>query len=321
MRRPREVVALALMMLVGTLGCVLAVAHPLSPRSPVVLEAVLAGVGVAATVLLWAFPRRAALHAGMVLSLLCTGTLVSQSVTAVGSATTSFSFVWIALYAAVFFRRSVARGYAAAAALIMGGALVANPYAGALQTYVMTAFTLTVASEVLGFHVSQLHEASSTDPLTGALNRSGLDAAAHRLFATAARTGSTVAVAVLDLDGFKAVNDARGHAAGDTVLKEFTAALRAELRETDVLARPGGDEFVVLLPGSDSRHVDTLARRVRRHCDVAWSFGAVTTYGDEPLLDVVRRADEVLYRDKAVRRSAPLPTQRASSEAVDRATL
>lgn len=312
--RPREVVALALMLLVGVAGCLVGAAAPLSPRSPVLLDEVLAGVGVVLVAVVWAVPRRASLHLGCVVALLCTAVLVSQAATPVGSATTAYSFVWVALYAAVFFRRPVARLYTAAAGGSLGVALTLDPYRGAPQSFALTLVTLVAASELLGSHVAQLHRVGATDPLTGALNRHGLERAAARVFSAAARAQGSVAVALIDLDGFKLVNDRQGHHTGDALLRDFAAELRAELRDTDVLARSGGDEFVLVLPGADSRHVEAVARRVRRRSRVAWSFGAVTTYGDEPLPEVLRRADALLYRSKATR--VVLPDQRLPAEPV-----
>jgi diguanylate cyclase (GGDEF)-like protein len=300
------------MLVVGGVGCLLGAARPLSPHTPVALQLTVAVIGLTSALLLWLLPYRAVVHVNCVLSLSCIALVVSQAATIAGSITASFCFVWITLYAAVYFRRNIARAYATAAATAMGVALLVNPFTGARQTFLMLVFTMTAASEVLAAHVAQLHRTSVTDPLTGTLNREGLTRAADRTFAAARRASSTVAVAAIDLDGFKAINDTGGHLAGDEVLREFASALRAELRTTDVLARTGGDEFVILLPGADSRHIDTLARRLRRRCSVALTYGAVTSYGDEALTDAVARADRVLYRQKALTRARPVPAQRAT---------
>ncbi|NML17732.1 GGDEF domain-containing protein [Azohydromonas caseinilytica] len=92
-----------------------------------------------------------------------------------------------------------------------------------------------------------LEEASLRDPLTGAYNRRGLDQHLERLLRDARRQQQPLAVLALDLDGFKAINDNHGHAAGDTVLREIVARLHGTLRAEDLVTRPGGDEFVVAL--------------------------------------------------------------------------
>ncbi len=88
-----------------------------------------------------------------------------------------------------------------------------------------------------------------TDPLTGALNRRGFFERAIAAIGQASRAGQSVAVVMLDLDRFKAINDGFGHAAGDEVLRRFAAVVALELRPGDVFGRVGGEEFALLLPG------------------------------------------------------------------------
>ncbi len=110
---------------------------------------------------------------------------------------------------------------------------------------------------------ASLERQAHLDPLTGALNRRGL---ARRLRAEMARslqTGSTLAAIFVDLDDFKAVNEALGHAGGDRVLTAVAARLRAATRQGDALARVGGDEFVVLLRGVGPASLGSVAERLR----------------------------------------------------------
>lgn len=103
---------------------------------------------------------------------------------------------------------------------------------------------------------------SVTDPLTGLWNYRHLRESIHREIERAARFGRMLAVAVLDLDRFKDINDTYGHAAGDTVLVEFARRVRNEIREVDLAFRQGGEEFVVLLPETDVRGAVTVAERL-----------------------------------------------------------
>jgi len=104
---------------------------------------------------------------------------------------------------------------------------------------------------------------SHLDPLTGLFNRRFLVAEAPRMWRQARRDGSRVAAMVLDLDHFKKLNDAHGHATGDAVLRAVANALAATVRPADVLARTGGEELLVLGMVSDSDEAARLAERLR----------------------------------------------------------
>ncbi len=103
-----------------------------------------------------------------------------------------------------------------------------------------------------------------TDPLTGLFNRRYALPHLERVARNAARTGSPFAVMVLDLDRFKAINDTHGHATGDLVLREVAARLRSNLRSVDLVARIGGEEFLVVLPDTDLATARIAAERLRR---------------------------------------------------------
>lgn len=109
----------------------------------------------------------------------------------------------------------------------------------------------------------RLKRLASADPLTGLLNRRGLEDAVATEVARARRTGGPLSAVLLDLDDFKRVNDTLGHAAGDVVLREVAARLRDSLRPTDVLARVGGDEFLALLPDTRRAEATAVAERLR----------------------------------------------------------
>jgi diguanylate cyclase (GGDEF)-like protein len=104
---------------------------------------------------------------------------------------------------------------------------------------------------------------SVTDPLTGAFNRRHFFVVGERRFAHALLAHEPVCVLLLDVDNFKAINDAHGHAAGDRVLIEVARACKASLRDADLLARYGGEEFVALLPATDLPQALLVAERVR----------------------------------------------------------
>ncbi len=143
-----------------------------------------------------------------------------------------------------------------------------------------------------------------TDPLTGVLNRNGLDVAAAREQARGRRHHHPVTVVAIDLDGFKLVNDQRGHAAGDRLLADITSAWQDALRGEDILARTGGDEFVIVLPDCGPEDAGRVLERLRATHPASWSAGQASWEPDEELGSCLRRADEDLYAAKGARREA-----------------
>ncbi|MBI3505291.1 MAG: diguanylate cyclase [Proteobacteria bacterium] len=156
-----------------------------------------------------------------------------------------------------------------------------------------------------------LERLATTDPLTGVANRRALMERGQAELARLKRYGGTTAFLALDIDHFKRVNDAHGHAAGDRVLVEVARRVRACLRETDLFGRVGGEEFAVVAPNTDRAGAKLLADRliefVRAHpieCDgnaiaVTTSVGiAMLDPADGDLARAQGRADEALYRAK-----------------------
>ncbi|QEC46940.1 sensor domain-containing diguanylate cyclase [Baekduia soli] len=152
--------------------------------------------------------------------------------------------------------------------------------------------------------VSELAQQSRLDPLTGVLNRRALDAELRRALHRARVTDQPLSVAVLDLDHFKAYNDSHGHPAGDALLKSCCAAWTGELRGGDVLARFGGEEFVIVLPACARPDAVALLERLRRVMPAArtCSAGVATWDGAEAVEVLLARADRALYDAKGAGR-------------------
>ena len=112
--------------------------------------------------------------------------------------------------------------------------------------------------------LDRLERMAHTDDLTGLINRRAWDLELEREVGRARRNDNPLAVAMLDLDRFKAYNDRHGHQAGDRVLREAASAWRTVLRDTDLLARYGGEEFAVALPGCDLEQAGHLRRPASR---------------------------------------------------------
>ena len=169
--------------------------------------------------------------------------------------------------------------------------------------------------------VQRLRHQSDHDPLTGLLGRRPLEQRLQQEVQRMARTGGSFALLSIDIDHFKAINDRYGHAAGDAVLVRLAQALRADARQVDSVARMGGEEFCVLLPGADRAGAEEVARRLLeavrllRHPEadaalqVTVSIGmAVRNDVSEPLQDLQRRADQAMYAAKAGGRDCVQPT-------------
>jgi diguanylate cyclase (GGDEF)-like protein/PAS domain S-box-containing protein len=162
---------------------------------------------------------------------------------------------------------------------------------------------------------AQLERAAQYDGLTGLPNRNLLGDRLEQALARARRNRQLISLFYLDLDRFKDINDARGHAAGDALLKAFAERLNACVRETDTVARLGGDEFVILLEDvredGDARAVaDKIIDAMRRefHVDskalrVTTSIGVAFTRGDTTSEDLMKQADAALYEAKGAGRN------------------
>lgn len=210
---------------------------------------------------------------------------------------------WVAVY-----------GSGTEVAATIGGASIALavPLIGGAPTeqeWVRT-FALIGVGGALGFVVRRFfegirHQASrlavlaGTDPLTGTANRRAWDEELASSIVRARRDGWSLSVALLDLDDFKGFNDRNGHQAGDRLLKEVAAAWQTALRACDTLARIGGDEFGLLLPGCGNQMASTIAERVGAAVPAAkCSVGVATWNCSETAEQFLARADAALYEAK-----------------------
>jgi diguanylate cyclase (GGDEF)-like protein len=167
--------------------------------------------------------------------------------------------------------------------------------------------------------IARLAAEASHDPLTGLANRRTWDEVVTREIARAGRSGSTLSVALLDLDHFKAFNDAHGHLAGDDLLRKAAVRWQSRLRAGDLLARWGGEEFAVLMPDTTTASAVGIVQRLLDATpgDQTFSAGVVTTTGQPDLAELMAEADAALYRAKAGGRNrveavAPIVTAPAS---------
>jgi diguanylate cyclase (GGDEF)-like protein len=185
----------------------------------------------------------------------------------------------------------------------------------------------TILLEQLGLVVSiclsnvaaheELKALAFKDPLTGLLNRRAMERALKREISRSKRYRSPLSVAFIDLDDFKQINDSLGHDSGDEVLVHVAEALRKLSRQSDVVSRFAGDEFVIILPETSADEANSLIGRIQQHFQehpmtlsgtgvaVRFSCGVASPEhgaGDD-VSTLLKKADELLYQDKQARKA------------------
>ena len=184
--------------------------------------------------------------------------------------------------------------------------------AAQLAPMILVAYITTMLSSDIRRALIHIKMLSEKDELTGVLNMRAFGTVADRISRQAARYSHAYAVLMVDSDSLKVVNDNYGHQAGNRLLQLLVTCVQAQLRETDILARYGGDEFIVLLPETASAGAEIVATRIRERVEAA-----VLTTRDRPvsttvsvgvasypehasdLESVMERADQALYASKS----------------------
>ncbi|MCM8900741.1 GGDEF domain-containing protein [Caldicoprobacter algeriensis] len=155
-----------------------------------------------------------------------------------------------------------------------------------------------------------LKESVEKDPLTGLYNRLAIEKMLSKVWSTAQTTKTPFTLAMVDLDNFKSINDSYGHIVGDEILKEVSSIIKKSLREEDVVMRYGGEEFVILLPGTDGSSALNPLERIRRRIEnaelsefklkITVSIGGAVYPDDRPLEpdELIKFADAAMYEAK-----------------------
>lgn len=299
-RRSPAVLALGCLLAGAALCLGVGVAFPLSDHAPIGLGWALMGAASAMAAFTLAFGER--LPGAVLLGEACVAAtlnsvIVAASHTGAGAMVDGMAYGWLMVYVAVFFP-AAAGPFAGLVAAGFGAGLLASGLPGMAPEWGIVSLSTLMVAVVLRHLSRVVRRHLTTDPLTGALNREGLRSQTEGAL-RGRRRADVVTVALLDLDGFKLVNDEQGHAAGDRLLAEAARAWRRALRGEDVLARTGGDEFVVIMPGTTPAEAAVVLERLRGAHPVAWSAGVSSWRPGEPLEDCLERADRRLYAEKA----------------------
>jgi len=226
-------------------------------------------------------------------------------------------------------------GLIAACTIFLGGGVApaelaslrfAAGFVAQLAPVLLVAYITTMFSADIRYGLQQAKLLAETDELTGLFNTRGFAIAANRLFSQAQRYGRPGSVLMIDCDNLKPVNDGHGHDAGNRLLRQVANAVQAELRATDVPARYGGDEFIVLLPETPPKGALDVAERIRAAigarplaingqqvaCTV--SIGIACYPEDGRTLDALAaRADRALYQAKQEGRNRVVRYQPATA--------
>jgi len=185
-----------------------------------------------------------------------------------------------------------------------------------LAPVLLVGYITTMFSADIRYGLQRAKLLAETDELTGLFNTRGFAIAANRLFGQAVRYDRPASLLMIDSDNLKAVNDAHGHEAGNRLLRQLAASIQAELRFTDVPARYGGDEFIVLLPETPAKGALDVAERIRnaigqkplelgeKRINATVSVGVACFPDDGRNLDALAaRADRALYQAKQLGRN------------------
>ncbi len=206
--------------------------------------------------------------------------------------------VIVVLYAGFWWHGRILYVYAAAASgslLLIG--LVTNGRNLLIESWLATSTLLFMMAFGLNYLVRQRTDAAQRDSLTGLSNRHALNAYIS-MFPGPGRSLEPRVLAVLDLDGFKAINDAQGHVVGDALLRNLAHAWQGAIRSDDLLFRIGGDEFLCIFPSTSEADAKEVLARMAAVSPCPWSSGVVVWEASESFDAAFIRADRAMYQDK-----------------------
>ncbi|MCA0146773.1 GGDEF domain-containing protein [Blastococcus sp. LR1] len=285
----------------GTAGLCIISSAPSGPRRTALLALTLTALAMAAVVGHWgARWSRDHFHlaVGSATTLIVTAVLVAPDPVSSLAAAVLIAFVVVDAHS--FFPQWQALAHLVAA---VAGVTVALLFS---DVGVGTALGLDLVLIGIGIVIERLvrlASAANLDPLTGLVNRRGFDQALDDLIGTASRAGEPLSAVLIDVDHFKSVNDTHGHEAGDRVLRRVAEVWQGEVPTAAVMARHGGDEFSLLLPGVFGAEALALARRVcALHPDVSLSCGVAELRAGYSASQLMRSADRALYDAKILGR-------------------
>src|SRR4051812_35951494 len=305
-------------------GGVLALASLLLPHSSHVIDAGIAGLGASACLSGLVMLLMPQIMPPQLLTyvLLCGSVLISCGIYFTQSTGSVYAllYVWVGFQAAYFFPRRHVIGHVAVTGITYALALDSVPGSDRAQRWLLLfgvvlliALMAATLRERVNRLIARLADAARTDPLTGLLNRRGLQELMEVETERALRSSRPLAIVVGDLDHFKHLNDRFGHAAGDVALRTFAEIATEASRRIDAVARIGGEEFALLLPDTEQHAAYLLAERLRRAAKepgrsregelptVSFGVAAFPSHAADAAA-LMHAADQALYAAKAMGR-------------------
>jgi diguanylate cyclase (GGDEF)-like protein len=193
--------------------------------------------------------------------------------------------------------------------------MLALPYWGELlaisSPVILVAYITTMLSADIRYAVDKIKQVSDTDDLTGLYNMRAFSSMLQRAFKQSVRYGHSMSVVMIDSDNLKQINDKHGHEAGNRLLQHLVRCIREQLRGSDVMARFGGDEFILLLSETNNKGAQEMAERIRKAVEISRfdirggdtnvtvSLGVASYPEDGGNLEVILdKADKAMYRAK-----------------------
>ncbi|MBV8690498.1 MAG: GGDEF domain-containing protein [Actinobacteria bacterium] len=212
----------------------------------------------------------------------------------------SVLYLWVVIFSAYWFPWRTVAGHLAVIAGSYAIVLVLDHEPAGVALWLGMTGTAVFTAVVVASLSGRLRAQATTDLLTGLPNRRGWEDSLEREFSRALRRRSPLCVAVLDLDNFKVLNDTRGHIAGDRILRSAAVTWQGLLRDTDVLARYGGDEFALILPDCSPEKATEIIDRLSDSTEGSTCSVGVAWAGEaDDAQALISRADDALYAAKA----------------------
>ena len=287
-----------------TIGSATGLAGALLPHGPgVYTPGWLALSGAAAVVAIWSWRHdvNMPIRVQYVLSVLAALAVGSALLCAHHSPAVFIAaslYVLPTIYTAAFYDSRPFALYLLSQAIALAAILFTSRQPAAPAAWVFETTTISALGIVVHRLRAALIEMATTDPLTGLANRRAFQVVLERELAQHLRTGRPLCIAVLDLDHFKDVNDQHGHVVGDQVLADVASKWGQRLRKADVLARFGGDEFIVLFPAATSADALEVLSRMRDAASQQFSAGIAEANGCGDVPDLLTAADQACYTAK-----------------------